>query len=426
MKPRPTMPTLIICNQTPKRPCSLLQSEERFHIATRGADIRKPLVAGLALDSQIAFEIQLREHLEKRGPIDFARADDDLVTPSAGFFGPFGVLNVALLEPGAKLAEGIDGIAFLVQDEVGGIEVHPQIWKLQFRQKYFEGVGGFLTGFQPQIDAAIGERPAMRVIRSASLLNSGSAGSCGGENGRVEGDEVKAQCLRELGIGLDVAPVLFPSFIGHDAAGAPDGIRRGVILANRAKHAGDELQAALAAKRGQFVPELRRGAEKDRERSGRGGCRWIRVPEPVARRGRLHEQSKRPVFILQQKCGVILTIKTIRSLIGRMEIGFLQSLNEINEALGLGFQAVENVRLGQAAIGIEEAGNLGNEDAIGINKGVAVAKNMLELLHGTKRAPDAGREADETNRPALEALRELEHVDEIFQNARDAAVIFRA
>jgi hypothetical protein len=66
-----------------------------------------------------------------------------------------------------------------------------------------------------------------------------------------------------------------------------------------------------------------------------------------------------------------------------------------------------------------------NKHAIRVRMGIAIAKDHLKLLDRAEPAPHAGRLADECDGLAIEALGELEHVDEIFQHARERAVVFR-
>ena len=50
------------------------------------------------------------------------------------------------------------------------------------------------------------------------------------------------------------------------------------------------------------------------------------------------------------------------------------------------------------AVFFEKVVDAGKKDAVGIDERVAIAENLLELLDGTKRAPNACREADKTDR----------------------------
>src|SRR6266478_2358939 len=62
--------------------------------------------------------------------------------------------------------------------------------------------------------------------------------------------------------------------------------------------------------------------------------------------------------------------------------GFLDAFNEINEAAGLRLQSREQFRVVQPSAGIDQAVDLWEKDALRIDPGVAIAKNLLELLDG--------------------------------------------
>jgi hypothetical protein len=102
-----------------------------------------------------------------------------------------------------------------------------------------------------------------------------------------------------------------------------------------------------------------------------------------------------------------------------------QFFHEINESSGLLAQAVKQFGIGQTPVCIQQTVDLRQENALRVDERVAITKNPLELLDGPQRAPNAGRDARETNRPAFETLRKFQHVDEIFEHARNAAVVFR-
>ena len=101
-----------------------------------------------------------------------------------------------------------------------------------------------------------------------------------------------------------------------------------------------------------------------------------------------------------------------------------QAFHKADEPRRLGSQSFLNVRTGEATGFIQELVDSGHEDALGKNVGIAVAEDGLQLFDRTQRAPNPGGQADETHRPPLEAFRERQHIDEIFQDAGNAAVIF--
>src|SRR6266498_387213 len=97
MKPRPTTATLILRFEASD--FRLFMNNLRLQFAERSsgrkffnqhasrANVRNPLVTGLAFDAQIAMERDLIERGEKRGPVHFAGAGDNFLAPRAGDFG---------------------------------------------------------------------------------------------------------------------------------------------------------------------------------------------------------------------------------------------------------------------------------------------------------------------------------------------------
>src|SRR5260370_21123031 len=125
MKPSPTMPTLIMAGT--------LESADRFfNEAAGGSNVLEALAAGLAFDAAVAGESKGIERAEEFRPIDFTSADRELVAPGAGRSGASGILDMNLLEPGAENAQRFDGIAFVVEDHVGGSKIDADVWPFQF------------------------------------------------------------------------------------------------------------------------------------------------------------------------------------------------------------------------------------------------------------------------------------------------------
>ena len=107
------------------------------------------------------------------------------------------------------------------------------------------------------------------------------------------------------------------------------------------------------------------------------------------------------------------------------QFDLVDAFDEGDEAIGLDSQAVQEFGVVQPAGVVEVGMDVRDENALGINEGVAVAEDGLKLFNRPQRTPDAGGDTDEAHGPFLEALGKLEHVDEIFQDAGDAAVVFR-
>src|SRR5579862_5906020 len=95
----------------------------------------------------------------------------------------------------------------------------------------------------------------------------------------------------------------------------------------------------------------------------------------------------------------------------------------MDETVGLLAQAVGQFEVFQPPVVVQQTVDLRQENAIGVDESVAIAENRLKLLNGPECAPNPGGDPGETDGTMLKALGELEHVDKVFQHARDAAVI---
>src|SRR5437867_12950091 len=106
MKPSPTMPMLSIGSLRLQRANKLL----------RRSNVGEALLARLPLDAAIAGEADRFEHGEKLRPIHQPLPDRHFLAPTAGGQRAISVLDMALLDPRRQRAEGVDGIAHVVQD----------------------------------------------------------------------------------------------------------------------------------------------------------------------------------------------------------------------------------------------------------------------------------------------------------------------
>src|SRR4051794_1430207 len=105
----------------------------------------------------------------------------------------------------------------------------------------------------------------------------------------------------------------------------------------------------------------------------------------------------------------------------RPQLHLLEAFDEGDEPFGLIFEACQEFFVGQAAIFGEQTIDAWKENAVGIDKAVAIAKDLLELFDGTQSPPDARGQPNEADGTMFEALGELEHVDEILQDSRHTA-----
>src|SRR4051794_7380297 len=113
--------------------------------------------------------------------------------------------------------------------------------------------------------------------------------------------------------------------------------------------------------------------------------------------------------------------KELRALLSKLFL--LKPLDESHEAFRLIFEACEEFFVRDAAVVREQAIDAWKENAVGVDKAVAIAKDLLELFDGTQSTPDARGQPNEADGTMFEALGELEHVDEILQDSRHTAVV---
>src|SRR3954469_14338400 len=143
MKPSPTMPTLMV--RFSAISCGKFGDE-----IAGGFDVLNALVAGFTLNTAKAREAQFVERVEKCLPIHFARADRDLLTPFARFFRANAVFDVDLLQSLPECVQRVNRITAVVENHVGGIEVHADVRPVELDEEKFQIVCVFLTGFKGQ------------------------------------------------------------------------------------------------------------------------------------------------------------------------------------------------------------------------------------------------------------------------------------
>src|SRR3982750_452489 len=94
----------------------------------------------------------------------------------------------------------------------------------------------------------------------------------------------------------------------------------------------------------------------------------------------------------------------------------LQFLGKSDETLRLFLQTLEQFCVFDLPAVVQEIVNLRQKHALGIDVGIAITEDSLQLLDRSQRTPNTRRHAGETNRSPLETLRELEHVDKILEH----------
>jgi len=179
------------------------------------------------------------ECVEEGGPIDLSGADDCFGSPCAGLIGYEGVFDVDLEDVWGEECEGFDGIAHVVEDHVGRIEVDAERGVVQFIDGFEESLGGFLSSLEGDVDSPFGED----VDDLAEALDHDRA--CWivrfvWDEAGVECDEWDAEFGGEPGVGFGGFEVVPPVFIESDSACFFDGVECCVIFTLHGHHAGGD------------------------------------------------------------------------------------------------------------------------------------------------------------------------------------------
>src|SRR4051812_29063450 len=155
MKPSPTIPILIMTRDVVD---SLNARGDFFDVLARGPYILESLLPGFTLYRQITIIADLPQNPEETRPIDLTRSSGDFFTPDTWFFRPGSVLDMALAQPGRKRPQGVERIAFVIEDDIGRIEIHSYIGPIQHFEELAQGLAGFLSGFQAKLEPIIGKQ----------------------------------------------------------------------------------------------------------------------------------------------------------------------------------------------------------------------------------------------------------------------------
>src|SRR5437867_8294092 len=196
MKPRPTIPTPIVFRVSPfafkVSFATRVSNREGFEKLSRGADVGNPLGTRLALDAEVAGEFHFAQNGKELPPVHIARSNHDFFAPGAGRFGPGGVFDVTLLQPRAERAQCVDGIAFVVEDHIGGVEIHANVGAIQPDEEGAESFGSLLPGFKGEIDSLGGKSVRDQDYALEQFLKGWIAFLERKETG-VEGDQLQPQ-----------------------------------------------------------------------------------------------------------------------------------------------------------------------------------------------------------------------------------------
>ena len=99
----------------------------------------------LTVDGEQAVECSGLEHVEKRRPVDLARAGDDLGAPLTRRGRARGVLDVTRTHMRHEVLQRRDRIALVVKNHVGGIEIDKQVFSVDIVNEFQQMVSGFLA-----------------------------------------------------------------------------------------------------------------------------------------------------------------------------------------------------------------------------------------------------------------------------------------
>ena len=134
------------------------------------------LVADLALDAQRAAVADLLQRPHERRNVHLALTERHFLAPLARRRRPVGVLDVDAADVGAEDLHRPQRIALVVQEHVGGVEIHLQVGAFQLVQGAAQQVGALLAGLEGDGDALglghgadlaerVEERLAVGVVR---------------------------------------------------------------------------------------------------------------------------------------------------------------------------------------------------------------------------------------------------------------------
>lgn len=108
------------------------------------------------------------------------------------------------------------------------------------------------------------------------------------------------------------------------------------------------------------------------------------------------------------------------------EVGRGEGFGESEEAGSLILEALVDGGVGEVPLVVEEAADLGEEDAAIEEDGVAVGEDHLELFDRADGAAGTGGEADEGGGARFKGIGKREEVDEQLEGSGKTAIVFRS
>jgi len=128
-------------------------SFESFEHINGGFDVADAVIACFAFDGQGAFEIDLFKGSQEFRCADLSFSPGYFGAPGAGGLGSCGVFYVDVFYPACKGLDGLDGVAFIVENHISRVEIYCQGRVVEFFEKGFQLVCGFLSCFHKQYNA---------------------------------------------------------------------------------------------------------------------------------------------------------------------------------------------------------------------------------------------------------------------------------
>src|SRR5437773_8346405 len=144
INPSPTMPiwTMGACLDV-----------ELLHELAGRAHVGHALPAGFAFDAARPTKLRRVQDAKEFTPIDLAAPHGNLLAPGPWSLRATGILDMTLFDPRRQGPQRLERIALIVEDQVGGIEVHADTNAPQFFKETSQRFCRFLAGLERQINS---------------------------------------------------------------------------------------------------------------------------------------------------------------------------------------------------------------------------------------------------------------------------------